>query len=56
MLSPKCLLGQDKTRRLIRMGTADYYPTTAMSYDELLVANHLTLEDIVKEAIQKCRN
>jgi len=35
---------------LIRMGVADCYPTTAMSYEELLVANHLTVEDIVKEA------
>ena len=52
----KVLAGSRQNPPLIRMGTADCYPTTAMSYDELLVANHLTLEDIVKEAIQECRN
>jgi len=36
---------------LVRMGTEDRYLDTAMSYEELLVANHLTVEDIVKEAM-----
>jgi len=32
------------------MGVADSYPTTAMSYEELLIANHLTVDDIVNKA------
>jgi len=36
---------------LVRMGTRDEYPTTAMSYEELLKYHHLTVDDIVKEAM-----
>jgi len=36
---------------LVRMGTRDEYPETAMSYEELLEYHHLTVEDIVKEAM-----
>ena len=45
------LAGMMQHPPLIRMGTADRYLTTAMSYEELLVANHLTVVDIVREAI-----
>ena len=36
---------------LVRLGTGDYYPTTAMSYEELLKANHLDVDGIVKEVL-----
>jgi len=36
---------------LVRLGTGDCYPTTAMSYDELLKANHLDVDGIVKEVL-----
>ncbi len=36
---------------LRRLGTADYYPTKAMSYEELLEANHLDVDSIVKEVL-----
>lgn len=36
---------------LVRMGTEDCYLDKAMSYEELLVANHLTAEDIVKKVL-----
>ncbi len=45
------LAGMREHPPLVRMGTADNYLMTAMSYEELLVANHLTVEDIVKEAL-----
>ena len=36
---------------LVRLGTGDCYPTTAMSYEELLRANHLDVDGIVKEVL-----
>jgi len=36
---------------LVRMGTGDSYPTTALSYEELLKYHYLTVDDIVKETI-----
>jgi len=36
---------------LVRIGTADRYPTTAMSYEELLRANHLDVDGIVWEVL-----
>lgn len=36
---------------LVRLGTADCYPTTAMSYEELLRANRLDVDSIVKEVL-----
>lgn len=36
---------------LVRMGTEDRYLDTAMSYEELLVVNHLDVDSIVKEAV-----
>jgi len=44
------LAGMKHHPPLVRMGTDDRYPATAMSYEGLLIANHLTVEDIVKEA------
>jgi len=45
------LAGMKHHPPLVRMGTRDEYPTTAMSYEELLKYHHLTVEDIVKEAM-----
>jgi len=45
------LAGMKQHPPLVRMGTRDEYPTTAMSYEELLKYHHLTVEDIVKEAM-----
>jgi transketolase len=36
---------------LVRLGTADCYPATAMSYEELLKANHLDVDSIVQEVL-----
>ena len=49
------LAGMGKHPPLVRMGTRDEYPTTAMSYEELLKFHHLTVEDIVKEALDALR-
>jgi len=43
------LAGMKHHPPLVRMGTRDEYPTTAMSYEDLLRYHHLTVEDIVKE-------
>lgn len=43
--------GMSKHAPLLRLGTADCYPTTAMSYEELLKANHLDVDSIVKEVL-----
>lgn len=45
------LSGMKQHPPLVRMGTRDEYPTTAMSYEELLKYHHLTVEDIVKEVL-----
>jgi len=45
------LAGLKRHPPLVRMGTRDEYPETAMSYEELLTYHHLTVEDIVKEAM-----
>ena len=36
---------------LVRLGTDDHYSTTAMSYEELLKANHLDVGGIVQEVL-----
>jgi len=41
---------------LVRMGTRDEYPDVAMSYEELLKYHHLTVDDIVKEAVDALNN
>jgi len=45
------LAGMKHHPPLVRMGTDDCYPTTAVRYEELLKYHHLTTEDIVKEVI-----
>ena len=40
---------------LRRLGIADKYQTTALSYDEMLKDNHLTAEDIVAEILDALR-
>ena len=40
---------------LVRLGTDDCYPTTAMSYEELLKASHLDVDGIVKEVLDALR-
>lgn len=45
------LAGLKQHPPLVRLGTADNYPTTAMSYEELLKANHLDVDGIVKEVL-----
>ena len=45
------LAGMREHPPLVRLGTGDCYPTTAMSYEELLKANHLDVDGIVKEVL-----
>ena len=40
---------------LVRLGTDDCYPDRAMSYEELLKANHLDVDGIVKEVLDALR-
>ncbi len=43
--------GMSKHALLRRLGTGDCYPTTAMSYEELLKVNHLDVDGIVKKVL-----
>lgn len=52
---PEVLAGMKHHPPLVGMGTEDRYIDKAMSYEELLVANHLTAEDIVKEVLDAIR-
>ena len=45
------LAGMKQHPPLVRLGTGDCYPTTAMSYEELLRANHLDVDSIVQEVL-----
>jgi len=45
------LAGMKQHPPLVRLGTGDKYPDRAMSYEELLIANHLDVDSIVKEAM-----
>lgn len=45
------LTGMRQHPPLVRLGTDDCYPTTAMSYEELLKANHLDVGGIVQEVL-----
>jgi len=45
------LAGMEQHPPLVRLGTGDCYPTTAMSYEELLKANHLDVDGIVQEVL-----
>ncbi len=47
----EALAGLKQHPPLVRLGTADCYPTTAMSYEELLKANHLDVDGIVREVL-----
>jgi len=49
------LAGLRQHAPLVRLGTDDCYPTTAMSYEELLKANHLDVDGIVQEVLDAIR-
>jgi transketolase len=49
------LAGLKQHPPLVRLGTGDEYPDTAMSYEELLKANHLDVDGIVKEVLDALR-
>ena len=45
------LAGTRQHPPLVRLGTGDCYPTTAMSYEELLKFHHLDVDSIVQEVL-----
>jgi transketolase len=49
------LAGMKQHPPLVRLGTDDCYPDRAMSYEELLKANHLDVDGIVKEVLDALR-
>ena len=49
------LAGMKQHPPLVRLGARDEYPTTAMSYEELLKFHHLDVDSIVQEVLDALR-
>ena len=49
------LAGMRQHPPLVRLGTGDCYPTTAMSYEELLKFHHLDVDSIVQGVLDALR-